>query len=195
MSTKTPGSSNARPGGIFGAQRGGPQNVGQFKDPAGAAKRPASTKQPSMKSFFGGGGGGDGQAGARRRAQANGARALHERARRHHRERERERERAGWDREREQNDAAQSRMTVGGCKAETYTGSVYTDVSCAYVLYTRTGSVYASVPCTYRYVPYAEVLYAYRVRTVRVGRAVPVRTVLDGNEDTRHQVSISRRMG
>ena len=39
MSTKTPGSSNARPGGIFGAQRGGPQNVGQFKDPAGAAGR------------------------------------------------------------------------------------------------------------------------------------------------------------
>ena len=110
MSTKTPGSSNARPGGIFGAQRGGPQNVGQFKDPAGAAKRPASLDAAAEHEELlwrwrrrrGGGndGGGDGQAGARRRAQANGARALHERARRHHRERERERESRVGQRER-----------------------------------------------------------------------------------------------
>ena len=109
MSTKTPGSSNARPGGIFGAQRGGPQNVGQFKDPAGAAKRPASTKQPSMKSFFGGGGGGAAAAttaAATDKPELVGAPkptvlAPSTSARAATTGREKERERAGWDRERE----------------------------------------------------------------------------------------------
>ena len=120
-----------------------------------------------MKSFFGGGGGGAAAAttaAATDKPELVGAPkptvlAPSTSARAATTGREKERERAGWDREREQNDAAQSRMTVSGCKAETYTGSVY-----------------ASVPCTYRYVPYAEVLYVYRVRTVRVRGAVPVRT-------------------